>query len=273
MDIANHSKGFSKRKIVAIGQECESKEDCVVVEAPLEIRLRGKSMMSLMRTPGHDVELVKGLCFAEGILKNEKEWNAIKISEESNLKKNERGNVIEIDLEPESIEARWPPRALFSSSACGVCGMTVIDGIEERVSANRSNARFDSKTLVGLPEKLRARQSLFEKTGGIHAAGLFDLEGNALVVREDVGRHNAVDKVLGWSLGKKMTMDEVVLVVSGRTSFEIIQKAAAFEVPVIVAVSAPSSLAIDVAERFRITLCGFVRKGRMNIYSHVARVD
>ena len=273
MATTQDTAGAASRAIVSVNGGKQEKQDHVVVEAPLEIRLRGKSMMSLMRTPGHDIELVKGLCFAEGILKNANEWNAVKMAEGPDLKKYEVGNVVEIDLAPESLEERWPSRALFSSSACGVCGMTVIDNIEERVAANRSNLSFDSNTLIGLPEKLRKEQSLFEKTGGIHAAGLFGLEGQALVVREDVGRHNAVDKVLGWSLDKNLSMDDVVLVVSGRTSFEIVQKAAAFEVPVIVAVSAPSSLAIDVAERFRITLCGFVRQGRMNIYSHGTRVD
>lgn len=267
------SKTSCERRIISIKDgETLDHLDHVTVEAPLEIRCQGRAMATLMRTPGHDLELVRGLCYAEGVLSTQKEWSLIRRVDDKGLKGSERGHVVEIQSDYDWLMKRWPPRSLFATSACGVCGLTLIDHVSKRVKSIQTDLRVSSSFIAGLPDVLRQSQQTFEQTGGLHAAGLFDETGALLVLREDVGRHNAVDKVVGWGLQNGLRFDQSILVVSGRTGYEIIQKAAAAGIPVVASVSAPSSLAIDVAERFRITLCGFVRGQSLNIYSHHSRI-
>lgn len=243
--------------------------DRLVVEAPLELRVGGQPMVVIMRTPGHDTELARGLLLAEGALGHDAMPALPTFTEPQYLDPGERGNVLELGLEP----GRMSKRALLSSASCGVCGKQAIADLELRASAVRSDVTVAAHLVAELPERLRAAQAVFDATGGLHAAGAFDPDGTLLAVREDVGRHNAVDKVVGWALGESLVpLDHAILCVSGRLSFEIVQKAVVAGFPVVVAVSAPSSLAVDLAERFRVTLCGFTRERRFNVYSHPARV-
>jgi len=248
--------------------------DKLVVEAPLEIRANGEPLVMVMRTPGHDVELATGLLWAEGVLRSAEEIAAVRRPPDSEVGADERGNIIEVDLSAELIEERWPERSLYSSSACGVCGKTAIDLLVLRSQPVRTDVVVPRSVLSGLPQSLRAAQAVFEQTGGLHAAGFFDASGAVIAVREDVGRHNAVDKLIGHAAaGGGVPVGPVVMCVSGRLSYEIVQKAITAGVPVLAAVSAPSSLAVDLAERFQVTLCGFVRGQRFNIYSHSTRIS
>jgi FdhD protein len=246
--------------------------DPVVVEAPLELRSRdGTSLTVTMRTPTgdeEDLELARGLLHAEGVLAA---GAAIRVrrADPTGLAAEEVGNVVEVDLDAAGIAERWPPRALAATSACGVCGKASIAALELRAPAVTSDLALPVALIAELPDRLRAAQRVFGATGGLHAAGLFSHAGELLAIREDVGRHNAVDKAVGWALGAGLLpLARAVLCVSGRLGFEIAQKAVVAGCPVVVAVSAPSTLAIDVAERFRVTLCGFTRAGRFNVYSH-----
>ena len=247
--------------------------DDVVLEAPLELRVAGESVLVTMRTPGNDVELIRGLLFAENAISAD-EIDRVQAAAPKTLAAAEVGNVVEFDVEPEVFSKRFTERALFSSSACGVCGASAVDALASNLEPVRVNTTVSEQVVAGLTDALRASQPVFDSTGAIHAAGLFDTNGEMLCVREDVGRHNAVDKVIGWALAEnRLPASENVLVVSGRVSFEITQKAAAAGIPVVVAVSAPTSLAIDLAERFRICLCGFARAAQFNVYSHAFRVS
>lgn len=242
--------------------------DRLVVEAPLELRAGGQALLTVMRTPGHDRELARGLLFTEGIIAADEPL--ARMSEPDGLGAGERGNVLETGL-PAGVDA--PARAMAMSAGCGVCGKRAMADLELRAAPVRASLAVAAAVVVGLPERLRRAQAVFERTGGLHAAGAFDAAGELLAVREDVGRHNAVDKLVGWALSAgRVPMEEHVLCVSGRLGFEIVQKAVVAGFPVIVAVSAPSSLAVDLAERFRITLCGFTRGGRCNVYSHAGRI-
>lgn len=242
--------------------------DQLVVEAPLELRAQGAPWIVIMRTPGHDRELARGLLFGEGIIPAGEPL--AHLAEPPDLPLHDRGNVLETNL-PADVHA--PARALTSVAGCGVCGKRSLADLELRAEAVRSTLTVPARMVAGLPDALRSAQAVFEQTGGLHAAGLFDAAGALLCLREDVGRHNAVDKVVGWALGAgRVPLGEAILCVSGRLGFEIVQKAAVAGIPVLVAVSAPSTLAVDLAERFRITLCGFTRGGRFNLYSHGSRI-
>ncbi|HLU66826.1 MAG TPA: formate dehydrogenase accessory sulfurtransferase FdhD, partial [Kofleriaceae bacterium] len=181
--------------------------------------------------------------------------------------------VVAIDLDPREVAERWPGRALPATSACGVCGAASIAALARRAAPVRSDLTVTGARIAELPGRLRAAQEMFAATGGLHAAGAFTAAGELLALREDVGRHNAVDKLVGWALAAgRLPLADAILCVSGRLGFEIAQKAITAGVPVVVAAKAPSSLAIDLAERFRVTLCGFTRGERFNVYSHPARV-
>jgi len=246
----------------------ESAIDAVVVEAPLELRVAGQAAVVVMRTPGNDEELALGLAITGGWLQPTDPLRVTRVPDDV-LPAEERGNVVEIALPG----PRPAPRTLVSSSSCGICGKTAIAELEVRAAAIASRFEVDASLVAALPERMRAEQGVFEHTGGVHAAGLFAADGEILCVREDVGRHNAVDKVVGWAAREgRLPLGEALLCVSGRVSFEIMQKAVVAGVPVVVAVSAPSSLAIDVAERFRVTMCGFVRGGEFNVYAHAMRI-
>jgi FdhD protein len=241
--------------------------DCLVVEAPLELRMGGDPLVVVMRTPGHDRELARGLLFAEGIIDAREPLAGM--SEPAALAPGERGHVLELDLAARSV----PVRTMPASSSCGVCGKRALADVALRAPAIASPLTMPAALVADLPERLRRAQAVFDQTGGLHAAGAFDTQGKLLALREDVGRHNAVDKLVGWALDAgRVPLSDVALCVSGRLGFEIVQKSVMAGVPLIVAVSAPSSLAVDLAERFRVTLCGFARGGRFNVYSHASRI-
>lgn len=242
--------------------------DRLVVEAPLELRIAGESLLVLMRTPGHDAELARGLMFAEGVIGPDEALAAM--AEPADVPASQRGNILELGLADASGVST---RAAIASSSCGVCGKASIADLEIRADVLMSDLEVSANVIAGLPERSRTGQRAFALTGGLHAASAFDPTGRLLAIREDVGRHNAMDKLIGWALGSgRVPMQQTVVCVSGRVSFEIVQKAVVAGIPVVVAVSAPSSLAVDLAERFRVTLCGFNRDGRFNVYTHGTRI-
>jgi FdhD protein len=248
-----------------------SDEDRVADEAPLEIRVGGKALTVVMRTPGHDEELARGFLYAEGIVDGAAD--IVAISRPERLTGDELGNVIDVTLRPGARPVAGD-RAFYASSSCGVCGKNAISALRVRAPVVSSSLRVPAATLSALPDRLRAAQPLFARTGGVHASGLFAADGTLELAREDVGRHNALDKIIGWALAAaRLPLSDRLLVVSGRVSYEIVQKAIAAGLPLIAAVGAPSTLAIDLAEQFEVTLVGFVRDGGMNVYTHGERVD
>jgi FdhD protein len=240
--------------------------DDLTIEEPLEIRIGGKPLATTMRTPGHDDELAAGFLLSEAILHHRGE--IAKISTDGD-------NRVIVDLAA-GVKLKLNSTQRFGtiSSSCGLCGKTSIDEIRQNFPAIESaDVRVDIATLLSLPEKLGTAQSDFARTGGIHAAGIFDLSGELRIVREDIGRHNAVDKVIGRALlDKLLPLSRHLLLVSGRASFEITQKALAAGIPIVAAVSAPSTLAVDFARESNQTLIGFLRPPSFNIYSHTERV-
>jgi FdhD protein len=229
--------------------------------------------MVTMRTPGHDLELIAGLLIAEGVI-GPGEIDRVSAVDDLELRPDERGNVVALDMAAEAFADRWPGRSLYASSACGVCGKTAIVDLATRAVPLRSALSVRPDVIAAIPDRVRQRQPVFDATGGLHAAGLFTASGELLAAREDVGRHNAVDKLIGWAAAAgEVPAGERILAVTGRISFEIAHKAVALGAPILVAVSAPSSLAVDVAERFRLTLCGFVRGAGFNVYSHPWRIE
>jgi FdhD protein len=256
----------------AAGRE---REEQLATEEPLEIRVGDRRLAVTMRTPGSDFELAAGWLHAEGVVASVDDVRSVRYCTDAVLEPEERFNVVTVDLADPLAAAPLAARSFVVSSACGVCGRDTLDDLLARgyVPAP-SGALLDVDLLAGLPDRLRAGQSVFERTGGLHAAGLFDAAtGDALVVREDVGRHNAVDKVVGWALlGGRLPLSGAVLVVSGRTSYELCQKAVAAGVPALVSVSAPSSLAVSLARRFGLALAGFARDGRLTVYAGQERL-
>jgi FdhD protein len=253
--------------------------DAVVTEEPLQLLLNGSPLSVLMRTPGADIELALGLMFAEGIIRSRDEVSQIRISAEAG----ETDSRVRIDaslVESNQVDVhlaaaphRRPERSMLSSSACGVCGTVLIDDLRRDLSKLKDGLMFDPKTLPGLVEQLRSGQGVFERTGGLHAAGLFTPGGDLICLREDVGRHNAVDKVIGRQLlDDRLPAVATVLVVSGRAGYEIVQKSISAGVPVLCAVGAPSSLAVALAREFNQTLVGFLRGERFNVYSAPERL-
>ncbi len=258
------------------------RQDRVVVEEPLEIRLEygptadraSKSVSVTMRTPGHDFELAAGFLFGEGILPGPADVQEITYCQDAGP---QEYNVVSVRLSP-GIEPGLErlERNFYTTSSCGVCGKASLEAVEvmgcEPVQAG--HPVLDPELIHALPDRLREAQGVFERTGGLHAAGLFDPTGTLQVAREDVGRHNAVDKVVGRCfMDRQLPAGHGVLVVSGRVSFEIVQKAVAAGIGVLVAVGAPSSLAIDLAKRFNVTLVGFTRDGSYNVYAGADRLQ
>ena len=251
------------------GRALQADRDELAVEEPLEIRVKNRAVSVTMRTPGHDQELAAGFLLTEGIV--QKRSDVVRI-EPCALDRG--GNVLNVALSDDAaVDFDRLTRHVFASSSCGLCGKATIDAIHQRLDPIDCNVEVDADILLSLPQRLRSAQQSFERTGGLHAAGIFTLEGQPLVIREDVGRHNAVDKVLGHGfLNGLLPFDRHVLMVSGRASFEIMQKALAGRLPVVAAVSAPSSLAVEFARDSCQTLVGFVRGQRMNVYSEPNRV-
>jgi FdhD protein len=244
--------------------------DHLAVEEPLEIQIDTRPISVTMRTPGHDDELAAGFLFSEGLVRQREE-----IAEVQPYPRNESGNAINVLLRPDvAIDFERLTRHVFASSSCGLCGKATIDAVHQHFPPIAINLRVAADCLLGLPVKLRKAQVTFESTGGLHAAAVFDAAGNMVVCREDVGRHNAVDKVLGYGLlNGAIPFDRHILMVSGRASFEILQKALAARIPILAAVSAPSSLAVQFAQESQQTLIGFLRAERMNVYTHPERIQ
>jgi len=246
--------------------ELEYLRDELTIEEPLEIRIGTKTLATTMRTPGHDDELAAGFLLSEAIVRDR--GQIVKISADLD-------NIVTVDLVPDmEVTLNFGQRFGTISSSCGVCGKTSIDAIRQNFLAIKaSNVRVEIETLLSLPGKLRKAQSDFARTGGIHAAGIFDVNGELRIVREDIGRHNAVDKAIGRAfLDGSLPLDRHLLLVSGRASFEIVQKALAAGIPIVAAVSAPSTLAVDFARENNQTLIGFLRPPNFNAYSHVERI-
>jgi FdhD protein len=263
-----------KVTVVRVGGDAPGpSEDRVAVEEPLEIRIAGRALGVTMRTPGHDEELAAGLLVAEGIVHSLNDIGSIVVCRDPDAK--DLRNVVNVRL-VEGVTFDWGRlrRALLTSSSCGVCGKATLDALRTRAEPIAvGGGEVAASTLAGLPATLRARQVVFEMTGGLHAAGLFEADGTLALLREDVGRHNAVDKVIGAAILRKiLPLGSCVLVVSGRASFEIVQKAIVARIPIVAAVSAPSSLAVELAESFGVTLAGFVRAGGFNLYTHPQRI-
>jgi FdhD protein len=237
-----------------------SERDRVAVEEPLEIRIGGRPVAVTMRTPGHDEELALGFCLSEGLRPS--------------------GARLPDDLAANAVEVEAPgfdpgrlQRSFYTSSSCGVCGKGALEAVAVEAPRVEGALRLPLALVASLPDRLRQAQAAFEATGGLHATGLFSAAGEALCVREDVGRHNALDKVVGWAFGEELLpLAEHVLCVSGRLSFELVQKAAVAGCPVLVAVGAPSSLAVELSADRGVTLCGFVRGGSVNVYTEPWRI-
>ena len=248
--------------------------DAVVTEEPLQLLLDGTPLSVLMRTPGADIELALGLMYAEGIVRSRDDVREIRISAEAG--ETDSGVRVEaslvesnqVDVHVSGAPRRRPERSMLSSSACGVCGAVLIDDLRRDLSALKGGLRVEPAILPGLVDRLRSGQGVFERTGGLHAAGLFTPGGELVCLREDVGRHNAVDKVVGRQLlEQRLPAATSVLVVSGRAGYEIVQKSISAGIPVLCAVGAPSSLAVALAREFNQTLVGFLRGERFNVYS------
>jgi FdhD protein len=254
------------------GGATSERDEKLAVEEPLEIRLAGRRFTLTMRTPGHDEELAAGFLFAEGFINDATELGEIRRVRGRKGAPDSNAIDVILNVPADGLRARLK-RNFVMSSSCGVCGKTSIDSIRRRVAPASDSAQVLAATLLSLPEKLRAGQRVFAATGGLHGAAIFSLEGMMLTIREDVGRHNAVDKVIGYALMNAMVpLSRHLMMVSGRLSFEIVQKAAAAGVPILAAVSAPSSLAVDLAEEIGTTLVGFLRDGSFNIYTRPDRI-
>ena len=235
--------------------------DLVAVEEPLEIRIGGAPVAVTMRTPGHDEELALGFCLSEGL-------RPVSARVPDDLAANT------VDVEAPDADLGSLQRSFYTSSSCGVCGKGALEAVAVDAPRVESDLRVPPDVVAQLPELLRAAQAAFEATGGLHACGLFSAEGELLFVREDVGRHNALDKILGRAfLDGLLPLSDSLLCVSGRLSFELVQKAAVAGCPMLVAVGAPSSLAVELAADRGVTLCGFVRGGSFNVYTEAWRVD
>lgn len=263
---------------LTLGEGASRRADTLAVEEPLEIRVAGSPLAVTMRTPGHDVELAAGFLVSEGIIAEGAEFrSAIHCGGPGTGGQENTYNVLDISL-ARGVALPDPDaaRRFYTTSSCGVCGKASIDAVRtvSRHPVDQDDVQVDAEQIAALPDRLRAEQAAFDKTGGLHAAALFDADsGELLVLREDVGRHNAVDKVVGWALlNDRLPLRRQILQVSGRASFELVQKAAMAGIPVLSAVSAPSSLAAELAEESGVTLAGFVRGRSMNIYSHAHRV-
>lgn len=243
--------------------------DDVACEEPLEIRVAGRSIGITMRTPGHDVELAMGFLMGEGLIANRADVEHIRRCDRA------QGDLIDVLVGPKvSVDFSILTRHVFASSSCGLCGRTTIEAVRKRFQTPAPGPQVSVAVIHTLADTLRSAQATFDRTGGLHAAALVSPRGALLVAREDVGRHNAVDKVLGHAFERGLVpLKDLVLVVSGRLSFEIVQKALSAGVPMVAAISAPSSLAIDLAEESNITLIGFLRPGRFNVYTHPERIS
>jgi FdhD protein len=264
----------SRRILRLRGALASEEEDQVVVEEPLEIRVEGEALAILMRTPGHDLDLAAGFAITEGVVDSFAAIGTLRHCSARGARGDEHPeNAVEIGLVPGTpFDRERLHRNLVASAACGLCGRAALDALGTRARVNVAQFSVPAAILAMLPDRLNEAQAIFHRTGALHGAGLFDAAGTPLIVREDVGRHNAVDKAIGRAAIDGTDITRAVLAVSGRTSFEIIQKAAVAAIPIVCAVSGPTTLAIDTARAFGITLVNFVRPGGMNVVSCPERV-
>jgi|HubBroStandDraft_5_1064220.scaffolds.fasta_scaffold43830_2 FdhD protein len=241
-------------------------EDSLAAEEPLEIRIANIPLTVTMRTPGHDLELAAGFLLTEGIIESANQIAALRLAPAGNSTK---CNLVEVELKDASFDTERMRRNFFAASSCGICGKASIEAIRLR-GLKQLDRRFrvDPELLCRMPEILRSEQAVFSRTGGLHAAALFDSEGQLMAVREDIGRHNAVDKIVGWALLEKhLPLSRNILLISGRGGFEIAQKTLAAGIPILASVSAPSSLAVKLARELGLTLIGFLRGRRFVVYA------
>jgi FdhD protein len=262
--------------IVAIeGGRRRQRRDRLATEEPMEIRVDEpgadqRNVAVTMRTPGHDFDLAAGFLFTEGLIDGGHEVRGIRYC--AVPREEQHYNVVSVGVTRRLTDFELQ-RNFYATSSCGICGKASLEAIETRCAPVAEGPVVDAAVLLRLPDELRRAQSVFDSTGGLHAAALFDVDGRVMVVREDVGRHNAVDKVIGSELlAGRVPLSDRIMLVSGRAGFEILQKAARAGVPIVCAVSAPSSLAVDTARRFGMTLAGFLRDERFNVYSHPERI-
>lgn len=248
----------------------ETRADVTAREEPLEIRVEGRSVAVVMRTPGHDEELAAGFLVSEGVVKSARDLLEISQCPSTG---NTHGNVVDVLLGGAVVNWESLTRHVFSASSCGLCGKTSVETVFQNFPPVTADWKVPASLITTLPDKLRAAQETFAQTGGLHASAVFDLEGGLLMLREDVGRHNALDKVLGRALlDGRLPLDRHILLVSGRVSFELMHKALAAGIPLVAAISAPSSLAVEFAQESGQTLIGFLRGRTMNVYAHGGRV-
>ena len=279
VDIKKARRGSKTKARVRVVEDGRARvrPDVLATEEPMEIRLisgdKKQTVAVTMRTPGSDFELAAGFLYGEGIVSSRDDIK--KISYCVDVDAEQQYNIVNVELWPgREYDLRPLERHFYTSSACGVCGKESLEQLEIRGCAViPPGPGVDADVVTSLPEKLRDQQGLFDSTGGLHAAGLFDAEGNLLALREDVGRHNATDKLIGWALLEgKLPLSKHLVQVSGRSSFEILQKCLTAGVPIVCAISAPSSLAVDVARQFGMTLVGFMRGARFNVYTGFDRI-
>ncbi len=279
MTAASTRRAVTPVRVRAIdGRRLIERPDRLVTEEPMEIRVHGhgrdaEPIAVTMRTPGHDFELAVGLCRTEGLLQGAGDLAEVRYCLADELGQEQEYNVVTVATR-RPVDLGDHRRVVAASSSCGICGKTTLDEVAVTCGPVATGPVVAASTLVAMPDTLRESQAVFEATGGLHAAGLFSPTGELQVLREDVGRHNAVDKLVGNAvMAGRLPLSSSVLIVSGRLSFEIVQKAAVAGIPIVGAVSAPSSLAVATAERFEQTLVGFLRDGRGNVYAHPERID
>lgn len=265
-----------RRQVLRIGPNgTVRRPDSLAVEEPLEIRMGGRSLTVTMRTPGHDIDLVHGFLLGEGIIRTAEDIAVVRYCDGVDEDGANTYNVLDVALAQGVPEPVVAERNFLSTSACGVCGKASLDSVRVRApyDLDASRPTVPAAVLATLPEAMRSRQRVFDSTGGLHAAGLFTSDGTLLALREDIGRHNAVDKVLGWAVTeRRVPLSDSILAVSSRASFELVQKAVVAGVPMLTAVSAPSSLAVDLAAESGLTLVGFLRGETMNVYTGAERI-
>jgi FdhD protein len=261
------------------GRRAPARNDAVATEEPMETRLiaagRRQTVAVTMRTPGSDFELAAGFLYGEGIIGSREQVRAINYCRQGEVDEEQRYNIVNVELRAGiDPDLRTLERHFYTNSSCGVCGKASLEALEIRgCPVVPPGPTITAEVLYSLPDRLRVAQGLFDATGGLHAAGLFDSSGHLVVLREDVGRHNAIDKLVGWALLQdRLPLRDHIVMVSGRSSFEILQKCVAAGAPIVCAVSAPSSLAVDVARRFGVTLVGFLRGRRFNVYAGEERI-
>jgi len=280
--LKNTSRRGSKTKVrvrVVEDGRTRVRPDVLATEEPMEIRLvsggSSQTVAVTMRTPGADFELAAGFLYGEGIVSSPEDIKKISYCVDPDVDAEQQYNIVNVELRAgRKYDPRPLERHFYTTSSCGVCGKASLEQLELRgCPVIPPGPEIAAEMIYSLPEKLREAQGLFEATGGLHAAALFDAEGDLLALREDVGRHNATDKLVGWALLEgRLPLGDHAVMVSGRSSFEILQKCLTAGVPIVCAISAPSSLAVDVARRFNITLVGFLRGNRFNVYSAPERV-